>query len=147
MLTFHTAIHARTPEVSAGAKIELRGLQLSTLTIPPEALAATFPLSFEQAGAALEQLPRLYFEPDGSFVWVSAQGEPAWQVDGNLFDRAGGLLFVDLKGTCPSQQFEQLLRAFGWPGTAVLFQLLREAVFLDESEFRRYAEAASSTAA
>jgi hypothetical protein len=139
MLSFHTAVHARAAEVAPGPEVGLRGETFPMLNATAESLAATFPVSFEEAGAALEKLPRLYFEPDGSFVWVSGHDEPAWQVDGNLFDRAGRLLFVDLKGTCPSEQFDQLLAAFGWPGTAVMFQLLREAVFLDETAFRRYA--------
>ncbi|HTQ38543.1 MAG TPA: hypothetical protein VMJ32_05920 [Pirellulales bacterium] len=148
MLSFHTAVHARSPEVAAGPEIRLRGTTFQTLTVNPSALATAFPVSFEQAGAALEKLERLHFEPDGSFVWVSGRDELAWQIDGNLFDRSGRLLFVDLKGTCPSRQFDQLLAAFGWPTTAVMFQLLREAAFLDETEFRRYAEirAASSPA-
>jgi hypothetical protein len=140
MLSFHTAVHARSSEIIAGPEIELRETKFCTLTVKPSGLATPFPVSFEQAGAALEKLDRLHFEPDGSFVWVSAGGKPTWQVDGNLFDRSGRLLFVDLKGTCPGAQFDQLLAAFGWPATAVMFQLLREAVFLDEAEFRRFAE-------
>ena len=62
-----------------------------------------------------------------------------WQIDGNLFDRAGRLLFVDLKGSCPDDQLDRLLSAFGWPATPVMFQLVREAVFLDNAEFRRVA--------
>jgi hypothetical protein len=81
----------------------------------------------------------MFCEPDGSFVWVSSQGEPAWQVDGNLYDRNERLLFVDLKGTCPPREFDRLLGALGWPSTALMFQLTREAVFLDEAEFRRHA--------
>ena len=140
MLSFHVAVHPRCAEITAGPEMELLGAKFRTLTVTSAALATAFPVSFEQAGAALEKLDRLHFEPDGSFVWVSAGGQPTWQVDGNLFDRSGRLLFVDLKGTCPGAQFDQLLAAFGWPATAVMFQLLREAVFLDEAEFRRYAE-------
>jgi hypothetical protein len=81
----------------------------------------------------------MFFEPDGSFVWTSPSNEPAWQVDGNLFDRNGRVLFVDLKGSCPGDQFDRLLSALGWPATPLVFQLVREAVFLDEAEFRRYA--------
>ncbi|HZZ30169.1 MAG TPA: hypothetical protein VFE46_19380 [Pirellulales bacterium] len=139
MLSFHTTVHARRAEITAGPEINLHGRKFCTLSATPEALAATFPVSFEEAGAALEKLERLHFEPDGSFVWVSARDEAPWQVDGNLFDRAGRLLFVDLKGTCPSQQLDQLLAAFGWPQCVVMFQLLREAVFLNEADFRRYA--------
>jgi hypothetical protein len=60
-------------------------------------------------------------------------------VDGVLYDRAGRLLHVDLKGDCPAAQFDDLLRAWGWPATLVVFQLAREAIFLDEREFRRHA--------
>jgi len=144
MFSFHIALHARGPEVTGGPEVQLRGANFRTLIALPADLAASLPVSFEQAGESLGKLERLYFEPDGSLVWVSSQGEPAWQVDGNLFDRAGRLLFVDLKGTCPGKQFDRLLSAFGWPATAVMFQLVREAVFLGEAEFRRYAEMESS---
>ena len=96
--------------------------------------------SFEETRERLSRLARMYCEPDGSFVWVSSQGEPAWQVDGNLYDLAERLLFVDLKGTCPGEALDQLLTAFGWPAMRVMFQLTREAVFLDEAEFRQWAE-------
>ncbi len=81
----------------------------------------------------------MFCEPDGSFVWTSPRDEPTWQVDGNLYDRDGRLLFVDLKGTCPPKEFDGLLQAFGWPATSLMFQLTREAVFLGEDEFRRLA--------
>ena len=103
------------------------------------ALSTPFGISFEEAAERLGQLPRSCVEPDGSFFYASAQGQPPWQVDGNLFDRNGRLLFVDLKGNCPPEEFDRLLSALGWPGTAMAFQLVREAVLLDEAEFRRWA--------
>jgi hypothetical protein len=86
----------------------------------------------------------MFVEPDGSFVWVSSgasgdQSVPEWQLDGNLFDRNGRLLIVDLKGTCDEASFDRLLSVFGWPTTPIMFQLSREAVFLDERTFRTYA--------
>ena len=122
------------------APVSLHGQQFQILEVSPEALATPFAISFEEAGAALEKLERMFFEPDGSFVWTSGAGEPNWQIDGNLFDRAGRLQFVDLKGNCPRELFDRLLAAFGWPTMPVMFQLVREAVFLDDAEFRRMAE-------
>ncbi|MFM9066782.1 MAG: hypothetical protein ACKOUR_05540 [Planctomycetota bacterium] len=98
----------------------------------------------------------MYLEPDGSFVWVgeadqagagdeSSDGgfKPSspsrWQVDGNLYDLHGRLLYIELKGHCPPAMFDQLLSACGWPRQAVLFQLLREAIYLSETDFRRWA--------
>jgi len=140
MIAFQTTIHARPDGVAGGPLIDLGSRQVQTLLVSPELLATPFKSSFEEAMAKLEQLPRLFIEPDGSFVWASSQVESdRWQIDGNLFDRNGRLLFVDLKGTCLAEQFDQLLTALGWPETPVMFQLTREAVFLDEAEFRKFA--------
>jgi hypothetical protein len=140
MYRFFVTVHARPPGEIAQHEIELGGRKLRTLAVARETLATTtMDASFEEARSRLAALARMYCEPDGSFVWASAHGEPAWQVDGNLYDRNERLLFVDLKGTCPAAQFDRLLAAFGWPETKLVFQLTREAVFLDEAEFRRVA--------
>jgi len=73
------------------------------------------------------------------FVWTSAAADRAWQVDGNLFERAGRVLLVDLKGSCPAADFDRLLTAFGWPDEALMVGLVRAGVFLDEPTFRRHA--------
>jgi hypothetical protein len=140
MYGFQVSVHARAAEAKAGEAIELAGRTVRPLGVSPETLGtATMGCSFEEARDRLEQLARMYCEPDGSFVWASPQGKAAWQVDGNLYDRNERLLFVDLKGMCPPQEFDRLLKALGWPETRLMFQLTREAVFLDEEEFRRFA--------
>lgn len=140
--TFFVTVHARPSRVNMGAQVAVGTHRVNTLAIVREELqSTTFACTFEQATARLAALERMYCEPDGSFVWVSSQQESPWQVDGNLYDRDGRLLFVDLKGICPPAAFDRLLEALGWPQTPVMFQLTREAVFLDEEEFRRLAEA------
>ncbi len=140
MYQFHTAIHVRPAEANSGPAIKLGDRKLTVLDVPRAVLAAPFALSFEEASQRLGGLERLFIEPDGSFVWVSPQSAAPWQLDGNLFDRAGRLLFVDLKGTCPPAVFDRLLAALGWPVTPLMFELVREAVLLDEAEFRRWVE-------
>lgn len=141
MYQFHITIHARGASVGDGGVGSVGDLELRTLDVPHEALAEPMQVSFEEAAEALQQLPRMYVEPDGCLVWVSSsQDERRWQVDGNLYDRDGRLLFVDLSGTCPPEAFDNLLRCFGWPATPLMFQLTRQALFLEESEFRRFAE-------
>lgn len=121
----------------AGGSIKCGGGTYPTLAVPQPAQAETFSVSFEEAAEALAGLPRLFIEPDGSFVWVSPSGaERAWQVDGVLYDRDERLVYVELKGTCPAPQFDQLLAAVGWPQTPVMFLLVREAVYVDEATFR-----------
>lgn len=148
MYRFHATIHALPSEVAAGPPAALAGENFATLAVAPEALGATtFECSFETAAAALAKLERMYCEPDGSFVWVSSQAGPLWQVDGNLYDRAERLLFVDIKGSCPAEEFDRLLTCLGWPRTPVMFQLVHEAVLLEEAEFRRWASSERATTA
>ncbi|HET6883523.1 MAG TPA: hypothetical protein VFI31_25450 [Pirellulales bacterium] len=97
-----------------------------------------FTCTFEDASDALAALPRMFIEPDGAFVWVSSN-EPAWQLDGVLYDGAESLWYVELKGRCREADFDRFLRALGWPQTLVAFQLVREAEWLNERDFRRYA--------
>jgi hypothetical protein len=142
MYSFYVTVHARAAGVTTGDEIDLAGRKVRPLRIERDALGTTtMNCSFEEARARLSKIERMYSEPDGSFVWASSRKGPPWQIDGNLYDRDGRLLFVDLKGTCPAAQFDRLLQALGWPETILMFQLTRQAVFLDEAEFRRFAEA------
>ena len=144
MYHFHATIHARPDRAAAGPAVAIDGRQATMLQVPPDVLAATpFDCTFEEAAAALSALPRMYCEPDGSFVWVSSHDQPAWQVDGNLYDRHCRLLFVDLKGACPPEAFDRLLGCFGWPRQPIVLQLVRQAVFVDEAEFRRISQSES----
>ncbi len=100
-------------------------------------------MGFDDAFALLQQLPRMFIEPDGSFVWAdtTADGQ-RWQVDGNLIDRGDVLAYVELKGSCPEERFDALLAALGWPDAPLAFQLPRRGVTLAEAEFRALAQTA-----
>ncbi|MBA4019919.1 MAG: hypothetical protein C0483_22360 [Pirellula sp.] len=138
-LTFNTVIHARPAEAIATVEASLRGITLRRLAVRGDEVGPGFNVTFEAVGERLAAKERLYFEPDGSFVWVASAGEQPWQLDGLLADRADRLLYVELKGTCPRSAFEELLSVIGRPAAGFMFQLVREAIFLDEAEFLRYA--------
>ena len=104
-------------------------------------LQADFPITFDQAIDSLQTIKGMFSEPDGSFFWASSQGGPRWQVEGNLYDQGDRLAYAELKGNCPEGSFDELLRAFGWPGTPLVFQLPEEGIYLDETGFRRFAAA------
>jgi hypothetical protein len=139
MYRFHASVHARPAEATEGPLVDVGGRPYATLTVRQATLAAPFARSFETAAEALQQIGGIDLEPDGYFLWVSRGGQPRWQVDGHLYDRNERLLRVDLKGSCPVEHFDRLLSALGWPLTPLVFQLVHEAVLLDEPEFRRYA--------
>jgi len=104
-----------------------------------------FESSFEQAVAAIEALPRLFVEPDGSFVWVSADDRHPWQLDGVLYDAHGQLMHLELKGDCTVAAYETLLSALGWTANDLGFHVSGEGRWLTESEFRhQYLTAAKS---
>jgi hypothetical protein len=139
MLSFNAVVHARPEHAHSIAGPTLRGLEVQRLETSGDVVGPGFNRSFEEVGESLEKLERMFFEPDGSFVWVGSAGSQAWQLDGLLADRAGRLLYAELKGRCPPQMLDRILATFGRPKHGLMFQLVREAVFLDESEFRKYA--------
>jgi hypothetical protein len=106
----------------------------------PAPRSTKFDNTWEHAAAKLEQLPRMIFELDGSFV-VTGDDEVGrrWQVDGHLFDFAGRLHRVELHGRCPSTAFDQLMHCVGWPEQELTFEMVREGDSVDEVEFRRRA--------
>ena len=110
-----------------------------TLSVPRDELSLSMAIDFDEAFARLVTLERMYAEPDGSFVWTSGREGLSWQVDGNAFEKAGRVLLVDLKGSCPPEAFDRLLSCFGWPQESLMMQLVRPALFLEEAIFRQHA--------
>lgn len=101
-----------------------------------QAATEPWPITFDAAYAALEQVPGIFLEPDGSFFLVSRPGELRWQVEGNLYDQGERLAYVEIKGCCPDECFDELLRPLGWPEVLLKFQMVREGRELSEGEFR-----------
>lgn len=99
--------------------------------------ASPFQCTWEQAAAALEALPRMIFEPDGSWIWSGGSGAKRWQIDGHLFDFAGVLHRVELHGRCPAEAFDKLLECFGWPAVELSIEMVREGTQLSERAFRQ----------
>ncbi len=146
LYAFDITLHARPAAAGAGGMLADAWGTWPTLAVPREALSAPLSIGFDDALERLNALERMYAEPDGSFVWTSSRGvgdggQAWWQVDGNAFEKAGRVLLVDLKGSCPAADLDRLLGGFGWPDQPLMMQLVRSAVFLDEATFRRHAAA------
>jgi hypothetical protein len=141
MLHFHIALYAHPGREPTGDTIELRGVRVRALAIRT-ADCPGWALSFEEAVAAFQRLPRMFIEMDGSFVWRpnDAAGE---QIDGVLFDRQGRVQYAEVRGTCSQGSWEQLLGACGWPSQLLVAELIREGVVVNEPDFRPWAAAES----
>ena len=137
MPPFHVILHAlpagSLATMATGAVQAFEGRSSPILQLTHEQLNASFPISFEEAAERLEQLERMFFEPDGSFVWVGAspvQPTP-WQLDGVLYDHGGRIAHIELKGTAPPAALHRLLEAFGGAASDFVFQSVRQATFVD----------------
>ena len=69
------------------------------------------PQSFEALAEKLRSMPGMFFEMDGSFVWMDHDLTPASQMDGMVYDRQGKLEYVEIKGACNAQQWHTLCQA------------------------------------
>jgi hypothetical protein len=97
-------------------------------------------VTFEEAYAALEQISGIFLEPDGSFFRASRPGGEKWQVEGNLYDQGPNLAYVDMKGSCPVECLDELLRPLGWPSVRLTIQMVREGTQVSDTEFRELAK-------
>lgn len=106
--------------------------------------AAPLAVTFEHALDRLAQLPQMFIEPDGAFVWRPLPSvAERWQVDGNLFDRGESLFYVELKGSCPAAQFNQILMCLSTTPIEFAFEWVERGLLMNEATFRSMAENAS----
>lgn len=128
---FHCIIHAKPGVTNSTVK------GTSPLTLETSlASENVFKCSFEDVVANFESLPRMFLEPDGSFVWVIQSNTTRFQLDGLLVDNGTNLISVELKGACDEATLEQVLTAVGWPEQEVVFQLVQQGVCIDQLDFR-----------
>lgn len=140
---FHIAIHGRPHELGTGAPIAIAGQVVEPLLPLPSISQVPLPVTFEEAEAELTKLPRLFFEPDGSFGWFAEPDTPRWEVGGLLYDRGDRVMYAELNGVCPPDELRQLLQALGARQAPLLVQLVEEAIFLDAETFCQVLESNS----
>jgi hypothetical protein len=134
---FHIALHGRPAGAIAGAAVSVEGCEVQPLSSNEPLSQTPLSVTFEEAEGALRRLPRLYFEPDGSFGWFSAPGEPRWEIGGMLYDRGDRVMYAELTGFCPAAEFRQIAEALASQREPLVVQLIEQAVFLDVDAFCR----------
>ncbi len=136
---FDIRLHHRPPAAVDGPAIEAAGDRLATIAVSAGSQAEPMRISFDAALEAIGRLPGCFIEPDGAILWAGSDPHGRWQVDGNLYDRGGQVVFATLAGSCPEAEFDRLLACFGWPEEPVMMELVRAAAFVEEEVFRRHA--------
>lgn len=132
----------RTPPTSqlTGQRVNVLGKGLPTNHVQQlghQVMDATF----DQMIDNLAKQPRLFIEPDGSFVWtgqqtLSAQSSSSittWQLDGMLYDNPQGLVRVELVGRCPQERWQFLIEQLQ-PDGQLIAHLLEPGCFVLASD-------------
>ncbi|MFM8175729.1 MAG: hypothetical protein ACKN81_19495 [Pirellulaceae bacterium] len=55
-------------------------------------------MAFEEFEQLVGDEAGMFFEPDGSWVWTGSEATRRWQLDGQLYDRHGRVIYLELKG-------------------------------------------------
>jgi len=132
---FHIIVRGLPDESLETGRLTLDDVHLQTLVVPSNLQSTPLRVTFDQAADRLAAFPRLHLEPDGSFVWVSAEDSPvAWQVDGNLYDRGDSLNHVEIKGTCVAEELQRLLDVSGAGDVKLMLEHVPLGVFVSEDE-------------
>ena len=127
ILKCEVSVHAQPADATT--------LENGELSLPTNWANAPWGRTFDDALAALGDLPQLYTEPDGSFVWTSPPDVDRWQLFGCLYDRGRELAYVDLFGSCESTALRQLFDCLRGPVTSLMLQLRERGVFVGEVAF------------
>lgn len=72
------------------------------------AAGRSIPQSFEGFIQAVSPWDGMYAEWDGSWVWVFHEGQTRFQLDGMLYDQAGTIEYVEVKGQANRAAWERL---------------------------------------
>ena len=128
----HVIVHAR-PEGPLPVRqhsIDGRSLECVHVVGP---LTSRFSFTYETLEQRLAALPRMFCEPDGSFVWRCESGG---QVDGLISDDGEQVVALELNLQAGPNVLDTLLRTLGWPQQSVLFQCVLWGCYLEEPQFR-----------
>ena len=128
----------RRPEMAEdGRAVELRGRQLPALRIPANALGG-LAMDFDTLQARLAELPRMFLELDGSFMWAGSHLTNDWRIDGMIFENARTVRWVEIKGQCPLSAWDQLLMHLGHDMDPLVALWLPEQCFLEVEQVRSF---------
>jgi hypothetical protein len=127
ILNCEISIHAQPANCPRNERGELQ--------LPADWARAPWGRTFDEALAAIGELPQLYTELDGSLAWNSLPGEERWQLFGCLYDRGPELAYIDLYGTCDAAALAKFFDCVRGSEGQLMVQDRGRGVFFGEREF------------
>lgn len=103
---------------------------------PAGRLEDGFGRSYEDVAEELAKIPRLHIEPDGSFVWVSAENVSR-KINGQITDDGHQVMYIEFRGKAASSDLQPILATLRGAAAPLQFQLLPTGDMIDEAEFSR----------
>lgn len=98
-------------------------------------------MSWESALERLSRLPRMFVEPDGSFLW---NGDDKfighWQLEGTVYDDGRVVRTVELLGHCSLDNWQTFLEAFETTCSSIIIELVDENRIVAGEWLREYAQ-------
>ncbi len=131
---FRVSIHTANRVLPLGELQQCEGVSVPSLQCEPSHLTPLM-LDFDVMLKQLDEQPRCYVEPDGSFVCRGERQGRAWSWEGNLYEGAGVVQYIDLWGACPAAALQPLWRLL--PNHPVI-QVSHAALYLDSNHFHQW---------
>ena len=92
----------------SGPETKINGKHGGMMQLRPSQCTA-WSSSFESVAERISEIERMYFEPDGSFLWAGEVEKRHWRLEGFLYDDGHRLQRCELRGRCPRENWQLLL--------------------------------------
>lgn len=110
MWSFRLYLYRMPPlDCESNGSIQVQDKKLTTWRVQ-NIERGQFDSSFEEVVERFSELPQMFIEPDGAFVWTGRTPTQRWQIDGILYDFGGRLSRVEIQGKCPEDDWNAFVR-------------------------------------
>jgi hypothetical protein len=126
---------------AAGPDVLVSEQSISTIELQQP--AGSLPVSLDKLGERLLEIPNMHFEWDGSAVWVGEGiAENRWQVDCQFYDLGTEIQYVEWRGYCPIEQWDEFTKLFAASlhsdaSLSIVGHWIDKEVWLDASGIRK----------
>ena len=134
---WHIAVHPSLSLEVPTQAASVDGQTVQALQIEARELNQKFDVSFDELFETLQNFERLFIELDGSFVWRGTSSDTPWQIDGIVFEKDDRVWYVELKGYCDRQSFNELVCCLAGDESSFIVQSITEGIVVSGREFIR----------